>query len=380
MPRTLAAIAFLLTLLSLALGAMDRFEPTGDNLIQNADFEQGLMGWSLRPARANATVTDGELHLNLRDSCPDGWCRAQVVQDVPGPGPAYVRMTGKIRWKGVVLGNDTRDRGPRLHLSSHRQGRDRVWHTAFHPTLVDDSGEAVFSEDRFVWGDRDTWGVWLHLSGVEGEVWMDEVTLHRLAVARWWQACFWMLVLAWTGLVAVLLWPVAQRALASVPHGGVVVVSLGILAGTLAPDVAMNPIRDQIAHIATAVLGPLVTPKPSPPQHTVKAPAPNKAKPRPVATDRPSAFRLYVDKLAHFGAFALLALCAWLAAGRDRLDPRLAVAAVVAFAPVTEVLQGLTLGRSPRVADVGIDVLGIVLGALIGWACTTPARSARGHA
>jgi VanZ family protein len=49
---------------------------------------------------------------------------------------------------------------------------------------------------------------------------------------------------------------------------------------------------------------------------------------------------------------------------------------LLALAIGTEVLQVFAVDRHPRIADVGIDMLGAVLGLLLAWAAMTRLRSA----
>jgi hypothetical protein len=72
-----------------------------------------------------------------------------------------------------------------------------------------------------------------------------------------------------------------------------------------------------------------------------------------------------VDKVIHLVLFAALAVSGrWAGVGRRVLAPLL-----VAYAAVSEVVQGLTpLARSASVADLLADVAGVLLGlALWGW-------------
>jgi hypothetical protein len=70
-----------------------------------------------------------------------------------------------------------------------------------------------------------------------------------------------------------------------------------------------------------------------------------------------------VDKVIHFGLFAVLALTGrWAGIGRGVL-----ATVLVGYAAISEVLQGVTaLGRSASVADWVADAAGIVAG-LVLW-------------
>lgn len=68
--------------------------------------------------------------------------------------------------------------------------------------------------------------------------------------------------------------------------------------------------------------------------------------------------------LVHVLMFAALAFAASLAFPRTR--PLLLAAVLIAFAVLTELAQGWVPGRTPRVTDVGEDVLGVMVGLALG--------------
>jgi len=77
-----------------------------------------------------------------------------------------------------------------------------------------------------------------------------------------------------------------------------------------------------------------------------------------------------LKKGAHMTGYALLAMCYLYALANSRKLNRLilSVAIILAglYAATDEFHQSFTPGRSPSLADVGIDALGAVIGALIG--------------
>ena len=91
----------------------------------------------------------------------------------------------------------------------------------------------------------------------------------------------------------------------------------------------------------------------------------------------PSSARQSIDKLGHFLSFGLLAVSALFAF--PLREPRVVVAVLLALAPVSEALQYLTLVRTPRVLDIGLDAAGIALGVALWWVvCTVTARTRPG--
>ena len=66
-----------------------------------------------------------------------------------------------------------------------------------------------------------------------------------------------------------------------------------------------------------------------------------------------------VDKVAHFGAYALLAWLLAFAAGRSRLPIALAVVLGLLYGATDEIHQSFVPGRSPDVLDWFADAAGV---------------------
>src|SRR6478752_742456 len=90
--------------------------------------------------------------------------------------------------------------------------------------------------------------------------------------------------------------------------------------------------------------------------------------PRVGAAVLPSPWAYYVSKALHLSAFAGLALSACLLPATRR-HRRLLVAVLAAHAGLTEYLQTFVEGRYGCLADVGLNLTGVTLGALLarGW-------------
>jgi VanZ family protein len=76
--------------------------------------------------------------------------------------------------------------------------------------------------------------------------------------------------------------------------------------------------------------------------------------------------RFYFSKTLHVAAYSLLAvLTAWLRVpGRFRW---LLMFFLAAHATTTEFIQQFVPGRTGRVADIGLDLIGIALGCVVTW-------------
>ncbi len=82
--------------------------------------------------------------------------------------------------------------------------------------------------------------------------------------------------------------------------------------------------------------------------------------------------------LAHFSAYAVLGLLAWIALENAEREPRVIAFAIMiasAYGITDEIHQAFVPGRTPDVADWGFDTLGALTGAvLIAWLAKKGAR------
>jgi VanZ family protein len=72
-----------------------------------------------------------------------------------------------------------------------------------------------------------------------------------------------------------------------------------------------------------------------------------------------------LDKLAHFGAYAVLGLCRQFAARRNRLSPLIAIGLGIVSGLSDELHQHFVPGRSVEFADWVADSLGVIAGVIM---------------
>lgn len=346
------ALFAVLLVATVTLGLRDRFEVVGEELLSGAGLSPDAP-WKLRAVGAETSFQSGSLRVRLTPPCPNGWCRAQALQPVQASGPGYVRAEASYAWRGVVRGPDPRHRGPRLNLGSREPGGPWHWHHAFHVPELNGDGAARMVQSYYVDTALPEWGLWVDLTGMEGELDVTDVRLKRLRMRRDWTAAFAGLVVAWTAVMLAALWPSLRRARRSLAHASVVVATMSLLVGTLAPDEHVNPLRMAILHSLSAASEAV--------QASASAPIDGAPEVDVEAPPQMSSFGL--DKTGHFLGFALLAFSSIAAWGR----PRRALALLLPLTLVSESLQFLTLQRTPRWLDVGVDAAGIALGALLWW-------------
>lgn len=112
--------------------------------------------------------------------------------------------------------------------------------------------------------------------------------------------------------------------------------------------------------------------RPGPQPHPVEQAAPahsaqDEIKP-PTAAPAPSHLKPETHKRTHFILFLALGLSATLACRQaPTLSTPTCLAALTLFAGITELLQGISITRTPRLLDWGIDLLGATLGVGLIW-------------
>lgn len=111
-------------------------------------------------------------------------------------------------------------------------------------------------------------------------------------------------------------------------------------------------------------------PQPHSMEHAAPAPSAPGEIPPPTQALTPAASLLKPEthKQTHFILFLALGLSAAVACRKaPTLSTRTCLAALILFAGITELLQGISITRTPRLLDWGIDLLGATLGVGLIW-------------
>jgi hypothetical protein len=345
--RLIAVLALASATLAL-FGLMDRYLVQRDQILQNGDFGAGFENWQTKGEDSeNLSLKDSIVRLHA-DNPTDAPSIRQIVQRRPSDG--YMRLSAWVRH-----GNISRGLRPwnalRVLLVQKNASGTSLWERPHEVLRAWGDGPWQREEEVF-WLAPDITNVQVvvALSNVVGEAEVRDLRLDVVAensafkILRRVLTAFWLLALPW------LAWPLLQwRRLV------VLAVATVILAGTLTPHLVKHDVRHFIQEIRSSILPP-----------ADKAPA---AKPGPAPTVGKFAIPIgeiwtAVHKLGHVGLFAFLALAAALT-WREQSWRRLALYLIV-FAITAEILQLLSLDRSARPVDAGLNLLGTAAGLALG--------------
>ncbi len=261
---------------------------------------------------------------------------------------AFVDAAGKSLWH-------------RAHLVATIEGT-RGWHEVSRRFTVPD--EAVAAR------------VILANQGGSGVLEIRALSVVPLRLNPWTPVVF----IAWGMVWGCGVWIAARRLrLASRPGGrAVLAAAMAVIAGMLLPERAIGAAGTGMRHVFAAVeraTRPAVAAHP-----TVASPAAAPAQPPPAGAPARSrihaelraalAGSLDVHKAGHLVVFAWLTLavagCFGIRrGGRGWESPWAAVGGILLFAFAAEQLQWLTLTRSARIGDVGVNVVGIATGLIL---------------
>lgn len=207
-------------------------------------------------------------------------------------------------------------------------------------------------------------------SGIAGIFEVESVALTPMRVAPWHRPAALALALA-AALIA--LAAIRRGHLTASRSGiGIILTATVILAGTLVPQ----PWLERGLHLPR----PAARSETSAPADASSIEAAAGTAPTPRAAPASPVTRPETHRLAHLVLFTLLGACAGsLARQAPPARARTLLAALVLFAAVTEALQALSISRTPRIDDWGIDLAGLVLGFAAVVAAGRFARKPRGH-
>lgn len=386
--RGMAALLLAGITLLLYLG-IGRFVPDGPDLLPPIAAGDAGSGWT-----ASGDVRlDGEDGVALSNGDPDS--SAILAIRLPAPtGRRYLALAADLRLQDVVGGRQLWESG-RLILVS-RTGAAGEWRYDLPHTVIRTTGSMAWRHvDRtFLVPDGSQIQVAVQLLRSTGRLWVRNLSLRPAAERAWFPLASTLLVLCWLLAAAWILWPLAapiaatlrSRRLAAQPLRllAVLLTLLAITAGVLVPPEGKQLVRGLAGSAWSAgrslvTSGSLATPaeqcalppagavlpdlKPLDPQSLAAGP-PSPAPDQDFVSPHQMRW-LMVDKLGHMAGFALLAfLSLWAARPLGRRGRLLLLAALPAFAGVTETWQVMATTRGASLADVAIDIAGLAIGAL----------------
>ena len=361
----------------------DPYRDVGGDIGATGDFEQGLSvdrgtesaarwevhGESARWEPRGGFASSGGVRLGSQEGSG-----SSITFTLDDPGRfRFLRLAGRLRTEGIVLGEDPWNTARLMLLFSDRTGRR---HTEYRPLICSISGTRDWQSCERVFEVPDfaaTAVIVAENEAASGTLWVDDVRLTpavekpSTVIWRAFFATLWCAVL----LYCVWLSRLPRKALGV----AAIAVALVIIAGVAVPESAVERILNRGAYVAKGLAkgqflsldklaGPIAgSPESAHPGVSTFVP------PRPLTSER-----VHVAKKAgHFLLFGVLAFVSFYSVARSRARGSSAASpaadlptiglALVVFAAGTEVLQFLSVSRGPSLVDWAIDTGGILVGA-----------------
>ena len=293
-----------------------------------------------------------------------------TVEHLPGAG--FLRVSARVRTDDIVHGKNGWNTARVLLSFVDREDR-----RASHGICEFDGSTAWRLCAGVIRVPNDTVAVQINVQNLaaSGTLWVDDVRLVPAAEkssAFFWRAFFAML---WCAALVYCAW---LARLFDRPLGpAIVAIAIVIIAGVAAPESTIEQIVDRSADTVNGlVVAEPFSAAPSAAGSAVSRPRWTHEARR--ALGWPFGLVFTVKKLGHFVLFGMLAWVAVSSIARRSLAgaaTELATTgtALLLFAAAAEVIQFLTVSRTPSVVDWAIDAAGIVAGGGLAlmWSCVT---------
>ncbi|MBL3599897.1 MAG: VanZ family protein [gamma proteobacterium endosymbiont of Lamellibrachia anaximandri] len=339
------AVLLLAALTLLFFTSASPVKPVGSELLINPLFEQGREGWQLGSGKSEVSKPAAVAEL-LVDNAP-GSESSSVIQKLDAQGlPKHLLLQGEVRTSGVGSGRRSWHEA-RVELIAYDSFGQGFYHIPYILTgLIGDNEWRDYSLLVTVPEEAVELRLEIGLYHVPGRVWVRGLALHQAESQALFSAGKLLLALLW--LVAGL-W--ALRLLLqhywSTPQGWMIaLLLLLIVAGILQPLAVKQAIEVQIQQLGQWLGIHLEIGR----YHHGFDPLAF----WPVSWD--------VSKLGHLLGFFLLSAGLFLDS-KARL-PSVFIGLLL-LAVSTEVVQFFVPGRTPRLSDVVVDMLGVVAGWLL---------------
>jgi len=319
-------------------------KPVGPELLNNPLFEQGLKGWKQGPGKSE--VSTPALLAELRvDNAPESESNSVIQKLDVKRMPKQLLLQGEVRTSGVESGRRSWHEA-RVELIAYDSFGQGFYHIPYILTgLIGDNEWRDYSLLVTVPEEAVELRLEIGLYHVPGRIWVRGLALHQAESQALFSAGKLLLAVLWlaTGLWALRL--LLQRYW-STPQGWMIALLLLLIAaGILQPQEVKQAIEVQIQQFGQWVGIHLEIGR----YHHGFEPLAF----WPVSWD--------ISKLGHLLGFLLLSAGLFLDS-RARLPSVLI--GLLLLAVSTEVLQFFVPGRTPRLSDVVVDMLGVLAGLL----------------
>lgn len=337
------AMLLLLSLLTMyLLVSVDRFHVANPQLLIDPQFQQGNRFW--QESGSEQVTFDGESASILNSS----GASHSISQNVKIDTPAYIQFSFTGSSNNVVPGSKEWARASGTIIYRDRQG-DRV--SSHMSAVLDGTIEnKKYTHLELLREQLGSIDIVFRLLQAGGEFTVSDPVLSLLEEAPFYNKMKVIILVVWLGLLfwlSVTAYRMMSRKLLSL----FMVLAIAVAIAVLMPQHLMVEITQKIAASTPHLF---------------------------LSSTRTFLFQVFgindlagtgaeVSKLGHFAAFLLIGLLA--SRVSFQLGVIFTVAAISVFALLTESLQLLVVGRSPRVSDFALDVAGGVIGLLLGVCC-----------
>lgn len=308
----------------------ERYKFTGEDLLDNGDFQQQFKGWEKKNSRGSIVVDNqGVLGLNSRDGKEIMYVR-QYVRNIHRY--QFFKFMGKIRTEGVVPGKKPWQAAHLLVIGVGARGQ-KLWHGSFllakrHGTNDWQYHEQVFRIDS----DAKEFLVKIQLSMVKGAIWAKEMRLRPVKEKSAYKIYRSVAIILWGIVIFWVLFDYLRNCSFNLKQVPVAVLVAGVSAGILMPYHIVAWLNEVLFSLFPWEMN---------------------AESLLAGTEFANIFSIW-----HFMAFALLAsVVCWRMKPSRHLARNLGL--LVLFAAVTEVLQLLVDSRKSESMDFIADIAGI---------------------
>lgn len=339
-------VLILLLILSLAtlfaLQNVDRFYDEKAQLLSDPEFLEGDRHWGV--AQPSGIVYSGKL-LSITNG-PGASNR--VFQNMPVETPAYVRFSFDGGAKNIVPGEQDWARASGTIIYRNKAG-ERVG-SKMIATLDGTSAMKSFSHTELLREHLGSVDISFRLLESVGTFNVGNPVFSVLQEYPFYKNLKKIIIGFWVVAIALLAF-LALRVLSWLQVSVLMLLGVGVLAGTLMPEFMMSAINFKLAsalpesilsntrRILTGVYG----------------------------IEKLAGPGAEVSKLGHFIAFALIGAVVGFVS--NRIGVIFGAACIVVFALLSEAVQFLVGGRTPSMSDLAIDSSGGLLGLIIGLIC-----------
>lgn len=341
------------------VGGISRFEAVGPERLVTPG---AVGGWQVDPYGTGSMVEEAGALVLQTGACPgsEAEVRCGVVarQSVPAAGARLLVFTADVARAGLAVRPQEAPLARILHYYADPDGRtftdyyhvldegtrDAAWHRAQHGFLVDPGATDVVVRVDF--------------AATSGAMSLRDVSLREARFRPAWLALGALIVSGWVALGVTTARALVASADRRWAAGLAIVIAAGMVPVLLLPQTGVIVVaRDVDEQLQVAPSAAPVAPSAAPVASVAPAVAP--VAPRRLVTDLAAGVG---QDAAHVVMFvALGAATSW---SRRRATWDLAVG-LVTFAVASEAVQIFTLDRGVALGDVGLDVVGALIGAFV---------------